>query len=227
MFTLGKRATGAAILAIGLGMGLAATGGPAHAGEGVVDYGARVPSMNELREAFRGKGRGGDGTGGAKRMIVVDPPRNQSPPSDLAPAAAPQNPPSRPPAGGQAAAPTQRPQQAATQPAGPQGVSIRIQFALNSTEIQPEFRPHIARIAEMMREMHDRRFLVVGHADALGPRHTNQTLSERRARSVMSALVFDYGIDPKQVSSRGAGERSPRYRDPYDPRNRRVEFLLQ
>lgn len=218
MITEYTRAAGAAVLALTI----AAAGGAARAGDGVVDYGERVPSMNELREAFRG-----DGTSGTTRMIVVDPPRNQAPPREVAPATAPSRAPASPPAGGDSVAPEESTQQAATQPSAPTGVSIRIQFALNSAAIQPEFRPHIARIAEMMREMQDSRFLVMGHADALGPAHTNQELSERRARSVMSALVFDYGIDPAQVSSRGAGERSPRYPDPYDPRNRRVEFLLQ
>ncbi|MEM1163771.1 MAG: OmpA family protein [Pseudomonadota bacterium] len=65
-------------------------------------------------------------------------------------------------------------------------------------------------------------FEVQGHTDAVGPADTNQTLSERRAESVVSYLV-GLGIESGRLRAKGFGESQPLMSDPNHANNRRVE----
>lgn len=72
-----------------------------------------------------------------------------------------------------------------------------------------------------------RRFLVVGHTDATGSATFNQTLSERRARTV-GRMLRDAGIPSNAIFYQGAGAARP-ITDNTDPllrgQNRRVEIV--
>lgn len=108
------------------------------------------------------------------------------------------------------------------------GFAFLIRFAFASTEILPESRPFLDRVGELLvsEEARSRRLRVVGHADATGPEAYNQKLSEARAAAVRGYLMAWYGVAPERLAAEGVGEREPRQgTDPYDPINRRVEFL--
>jgi outer membrane protein OmpA-like peptidoglycan-associated protein len=67
--------------------------------------------------------------------------------------------------------------------------------------------------------------LIEGHTDALGPDRYNFELSERRAIAVARYLVVHHGIAPERLQVAGKGKSEPLLSDPYDPRNRRVQFI--
>ena len=68
-----------------------------------------------------------------------------------------------------------------------------------------------------------------GHTDSTGSESYNQSLSERRATSVMNYLA-DRGVDSGRMTARGYGEGHPiTDNDTEDGRrrNRRVDLLLK
>jgi outer membrane protein OmpA-like peptidoglycan-associated protein len=107
-------------------------------------------------------------------------------------------------------------------------------FDFDKAELRPEATEALQRVAEIIRQRRPARVRILGHTDSMGSDAYNQTLSERRARSVEQWLSANaQGLPP--LTSEGRGEREPVApnetggRD--DPegrqRNRRVEVLLE
>ena len=69
---------------------------------------------------------------------------------------------------------------------------------------------------------------VAGHTDDVGDSGSNESLSERRARTVWAFLIR-YGVDESRISYRGYGESQP-ISDNATPegraKNRRVELRI-
>ncbi len=103
-------------------------------------------------------------------------------------------------------------------------VGFRINFALDSDVVPRNAYPFIDRMAELLREQPQIRLQVQGHTDALGPEEYNLDLSRRRANAVAAYLEQRPGIDPARLVVIGFGEEAPLTANPYDPRNRRVQF---
>jgi OmpA-OmpF porin, OOP family len=109
----------------------------------------------------------------------------------------------------------------------PEAFGFNINFAFDSAEIQPESRPYLDKVGEMMRldRSVGKALRIVGHTDATGPEDYNQELSERRAEAVRAYLQRGYGVAPERLQVVGMGKRQPL--DPANPTdgvNRRVEF---
>jgi outer membrane protein OmpA-like peptidoglycan-associated protein len=104
-------------------------------------------------------------------------------------------------------------------------VGFRINFALNSAIVPPDYDRHIDQIGELLRQEPDLKLVVEGHTDAIGSEQYNLDLSERRAISVAHYLVVRHGIEPERLQIAGKGKAEPLVENPYDPRNRRVQFL--
>lgn len=71
-------------------------------------------------------------------------------------------------------------------------------------------------------------FIIEGHTDTSGPKAFNQTLSEKRANSVLDFLV-DKGISSERLSAVGFGEDKPSSSNNTRKgrqSNRRVEFKV-
>ncbi|PWC42411.1 OmpA family protein, partial [Azospirillum sp. TSO22-1] len=124
-----------------------------------------------------------------------------------------------------AATPAAAPAAAMPNPAEqPQAFGFRINFAFNSAEIPTESRSYIDAVGGLMKEDPSLKLVVEGHTDAVGTLAYNQTLSQRRAISVGEYLVRVHGVDPQRIAVDGKGPSEPIAADPYDGRNRRVEF---
>ncbi|WP_049976368.1 OmpA family protein [Azospirillum sp. B506] len=117
-----------------------------------------------------------------------------------------------------AAAPAAEPE------AAPQAFGFRINFALNSAEIPAESASYIDAVGALMKEDPTLGLTVEGHTDASGSLPYNMLLSQRRAVSVGEYLVRVHQIDPKRITVDGKGPTAPLAANPYDGRNRRVEF---
>ena len=80
-------------------------------------------------------------------------------------------------------------------------------------------------MAELMQQEPQVKLQVEGHTDALGSADYNQGLSERRAAAVASYLVHQRGIAAERLVVMGKGMAEPMTQDPYDGKNRRVQFV--
>ncbi|MBK9262844.1 MAG: OmpA family protein [Polyangiaceae bacterium] len=101
----------------------------------------------------------------------------------------------------------------------------KIDFQLDSAEIQPEARPTIAEIAKILKQYPQiQRLEIEGHASTKGDKYYNVNLTEKRARAVAQALV-DAGVEENRLVPIGYGEYCPaidRGDEVDDPVNRRV-----
>ena len=104
-------------------------------------------------------------------------------------------------------------------------VGFRINFTLNSAVIPSTYYAFVDQIGELLRQEPQLSLLIEGHTDALGSDAYNLDLSERRALAVAEYLVRRQGIEPERLSIAGKGKTEPLMDDPYDPRNRRVQFV--
>ena len=102
-----------------------------------------------------------------------------------------------------------------------------IQFDFDSDAIKPESKPTLDEIAALLMSYPDLRLRIVGHTDNQGSAEYNLDLSNRRAASVMAALVIQYGITPDRLAAAGAGPSQPIATNETEEgrtRNRRVEL---
>ena len=108
-------------------------------------------------------------------------------------------------------------------------LSSQASFALDSAELQPRARETLSEVIAAIREGRlVGRIQVVGHTCDLGPAAHNQSLSERRAESVVNYLR-SAGIGADEISWEGRGENEPRYPNDSEQnrsRNRRVEITF-
>jgi OmpA-OmpF porin, OOP family len=106
-------------------------------------------------------------------------------------------------------------------------VTRGILFDVNKSIIKPESMGIINKVVKMMNEHKDLNFSIEGHTDSDGDDTSNQTLSEKRAASVKSALV-DQGIHESRLITKGFGESVPMDDNKTavgKANNRRVEFV--
>lgn len=103
-------------------------------------------------------------------------------------------------------------------------VAFRINFMTGSDAIPTTYRPHLDRIVDLMNQEPSLALTIEGHTDAFGNADYNLELSKRRAVSVMRYLV-GHGIDGSRLVAIGKGKTTPLMDDPFDGRNRRVQFV--
>jgi outer membrane protein OmpA-like peptidoglycan-associated protein len=111
------------------------------------------------------------------------------------------------------------------EPAPAEAVGFRINFAFNSDVIPPAYGVFLDRVAALMKEEAQVRIQIEGHTDATGPDAYNRDLSQRRAAAAAEYLVHQQGIEPDRLMVAGKGKSEPLLANPYDPRNRRVQFV--
>jgi outer membrane protein OmpA-like peptidoglycan-associated protein len=110
-------------------------------------------------------------------------------------------------------------------------------FAFGKSEVDVKARTQLAEIAGLLAEpmLAGRRITVEGHADGVGSRQYNQTLSEARARAVIGVLEAG-GVAGDRLHSRAYGKDRPlepnRLADGQDnpdgrARNRRVALVIE
>ena len=105
-----------------------------------------------------------------------------------------------------------------------------IYFDTDKTEIKAESGPTLKEVASLLKDDASLKLVVVGHTDNQGAFDYNIDLSNRRAESVVEALVKDYGVDAKNLSAHGVGSTSPVASNASDEgraKNRRVVLVEQ
>lgn len=106
-------------------------------------------------------------------------------------------------------------------------VTLYINFDTNKWDIKPDAQPTIAEIAKLLKSQPALKLSVNGHTDNVGNAAANKTLSENRAKSVMTAIVAQ-GINATRLSAKGFGQESPIADNRSEEgrgKNRRVELV--
>ena len=103
-----------------------------------------------------------------------------------------------------------------------------ILFESNSDQLLPVAYPSLRKLANYLINNRVLEISITGHTDNEGTTIFNQSLSERRARSVYNYLI-DQGVFKSRISYKGKGELEPIATNTTEEgkaQNRRVEFLL-
>ena len=83
-----------------------------------------------------------------------------------------------------------------------------ITFAFDRFDVQPQFRPTLDRVAEVLGDYPQTMIDIYGHTDSVGADAYNQTLSENRARAVADYLSMQ-GVNKVRMATLGYGETQP------------------
>jgi outer membrane protein OmpA-like peptidoglycan-associated protein len=83
-----------------------------------------------------------------------------------------------------------------------------VRFEPGKSEIAPQYRGILNRIAAVLKKLNGYSFYVYGYTDENGTKDYNLTLSSRRARAVRDALVKS-GVDPSLINAKGFGKSKP------------------
>lgn len=103
-----------------------------------------------------------------------------------------------------------------------------ILFAVNSSTLQAQSKTNITNLATVLNKYPDTNILITGYTDNTGKKELNQTLSEKRAKSVSDYLASQ-GVVSSRFTVQGFGDKDPvASNDTPDGRtqNRRVEIAV-
>jgi OmpA-OmpF porin, OOP family len=106
-------------------------------------------------------------------------------------------------------------------------IALYINFDTGKSIIRDESKPIIEQIIQMMKQNPDLKIGVEGHTDNVGSPASNKTLSEARAKAVVSAIVGQ-GISADRLSPAGYGQDKPvadNNTEEGRAKNRRVELI--
>jgi len=106
-------------------------------------------------------------------------------------------------------------------------IALYINFDTGKADLKADGRATVGEIVKMLESASSLRIAIEGHTDNVGQPAANKALSERRARSVMDAIVAG-GIDPKRLSAAGFGQERPvadNRSEEGRAKNRRVELV--
>lgn len=101
-------------------------------------------------------------------------------------------------------------------------------FDTNSAILKPGYTPTLAKIARVLNQYGKTTVTVIGHTDSVGTDAYNQTLSEKRAQSVLDYFAGQ-NVNPLRLESYGKGETEPRADNGTEAGralNRRVELWI-
>ena len=103
-------------------------------------------------------------------------------------------------------------------------------FDFDKAELKPESEAQLAEMALFLKTHADTRVFVTGHTDNKGTLDYNLSLSDRRAKAVVTKLSSRFGISVDRLVPRGLGQLAPLASNDTEEgraKNRRVEMVQQ
>ncbi len=88
-------------------------------------------------------------------------------------------------------------------------VALEVKFDNDSSAAKPEHRAEVKRVYDFMVRYPLSQVTIEGHTDSRGSADYNKNLSQRRADTVASILINDFGIAASRVTAIGYGEERP------------------
>jgi len=86
---------------------------------------------------------------------------------------------------------------------------INIQFDTNRADIKPQYHDELKKLADFLKEFPNAKGTIEGHTDSVGSMASNMKLSQRRAESVRTYLIKNFGITPERLGAKGFGPTRP------------------
>ncbi|HLI13676.1 MAG TPA: OmpA family protein [Alphaproteobacteria bacterium] len=114
----------------------------------------------------------------------------------------------------------------AYQPPAP--VNFVLYFVLDTTKLTPESRAELPKVLALIKERPAPEVAIVGYTDRSGTEGYNYQLGLRRAEAVKHEIEA-IGVPDSLISVASYGSRNPlvETKQPYEPRNRRVEITVR
>ena len=108
-------------------------------------------------------------------------------------------------------------------------LTLKVEFAVDSAEIKPEFHGEINTVGEYMKRYPTTTAVIEGHTDNTGSPDRNMKLSLQRAENVVNFLVENFKIERSRLSAKGYGStRRIAYNNTPEGRqkNRRINAII-
>jgi outer membrane protein OmpA-like peptidoglycan-associated protein len=108
--------------------------------------------------------------------------------------------------------------------------TYELAFVTNSDKLKGTDWPILVTLAGLLKKDQALQIQITGHTDSTGDATANQSLSERRAKTVMQTLTGRYGADATRLTAKGYGAEQPLATNDTDQGraiNRRVEIVKQ
>jgi outer membrane protein OmpA-like peptidoglycan-associated protein len=102
-------------------------------------------------------------------------------------------------------------------------------FDTNSAVLKSGFTPTLDKVSRVLNQYGKTTVTVIGHTDSVGSDAANQTLSEKRAQSVLDHFASK-NVNSVRLAAYGRGESQPRADNATEAGrqlNRRVELLIE
>jgi OmpA-OmpF porin, OOP family len=106
-------------------------------------------------------------------------------------------------------------------------IALQINFDTNKAVIKQESLPQVQQIVELMRSQPGLKVSIEGHTDSQGTPTANKTLSQDRAKAVVTS-VAEEGISSDRMGAVGWGQERPvadNRTEDGRAKNRRVELV--
>ena len=86
---------------------------------------------------------------------------------------------------------------------------VPIYFAHNSSQLEQKYQVYLSTAAAILKSNQGFALEVEGHTDNIGNIKTNNRISLERANTIRNLLVMQYGVNPNQIQTAGAGPAQP------------------
>ncbi|MGE5385974.1 MAG: OmpA family protein [Betaproteobacteria bacterium] len=106
-------------------------------------------------------------------------------------------------------------------------IALQINFDTNKAVIKPESLPLVKQIVDLMKSQPNLKVSIEGHTDSQGTPAANKTLSQDRAKAVVTAVAAE-GIKADRMAAVGWGQEKPvadNRTEEGRAKNRRVELV--
>jgi OmpA-OmpF porin, OOP family len=87
---------------------------------------------------------------------------------------------------------------------------VDVQFDTNKSDVKPKYHDELKKLADFLAEFPKAKGVIEGHTDNAGDKASNMKLSQRRADSVRSYLIKNFGVAPERLQAKGYGPTKPR-----------------
>jgi OmpA-OmpF porin, OOP family len=108
-------------------------------------------------------------------------------------------------------------------------MTLKVEFATDSAVIQARYNDEVNKVGEYMKKYPTTTAVIEGHTDNIGGSELNMRLSQKRAESVVTYLVENFGIERSRLSAKGYGStRRIAYNNTPEGRqkNRRINAVI-